>query len=903
MKMGITLLITAIFFYADTAAQSIRGIVKSSSGEELIGASIYIENHKSSETISGLDGTFTLKNIPRVPFTVICTYKGYRSEKIVIKEDAANDYLEINLHPHSVALDEVVVTINKPNNETQARNIEQSSMNVMNVVSAKAIEVSPDLIVSNVIQRVSGVTVERNNSGDGQYAILRGMDKRYNYTLVNGVKIPSPDNKNRFVPLDIFPAELLDRLEVSKSLIANMEGDGIGGAVNMVMKDAPSHRQVTANISTGYNALFLQRDFQYFNNSTINYQSPNERYGLAYPVKMKDFSSPNLHLQSKKAPLNAGLGVTYGDRFLKKKLGVIVAGSYMNNFRGNNNTLYGTVGSDNQQSLTQRYFSDDQRRYGVHAKMDYKLSDQHKIVWYNAYLNFNTQRVRDAENATSLNTRMQMNIQSILNSTLKGTHFFLNNKLKAEWSAVYSKAYNETPDDVQINSAVVNGLIRVAQTGGASRRWEHNSDEDKTGYLDFTYNLKKTNNTTIDLQAGGMYRDKHRSSFFNEYTFNPLDPGKPFETQRELIKGRDWNNFDEIKFEVKEYGNLSDPLNYDATEKIAAGYLQSKMEWQKIQLIAGVRIEHTLQGYFLKFPTEGARNRGEQNYTDVLPSLHLKYALQKNTNLRFSYDEAINRPSFFEIVPYQKIFEDYKERGNPDLKHTVAHNFDIRFEKFPRSSEQFMVGLFYKKIINPIEFTMISGFGQDVFYMPTNLGNVYNQGIEIDYTKYFNWIGFKANYTYTQSRITTAKKDELPNPDPNAENKFITVNVNQTRPLFGQAGHVINFSLLIKKQHGWDGQLSYSYTSDRIAIVSPYLNQDSWLGGYSQFDASIEKRFKNGLGTFLKASNLLNAPMIQYVKQNRKNESIQYVDKYKNGVVERKSYYGQNLTIGLRYQL
>jgi outer membrane cobalamin receptor len=57
----------------------------------------------------------------------------------------------------------------------------------MNIVSGKAIEVSPDLTVANVMQRVSGVSIERNSNGDGQYAILRGMDKRYNYTLVNGV--------------------------------------------------------------------------------------------------------------------------------------------------------------------------------------------------------------------------------------------------------------------------------------------------------------------------------------------------------------------------------------------------------------------------------------------------------------------------------------------------------------------------------------------------------------------------------------------------------------------------------------------------------------------------------------------------------------------------------------------
>ncbi|XHR95104.1 TonB-dependent receptor plug domain-containing protein [Mucilaginibacter sp. UC70_90] len=72
--------------------------------------------------------------------------------------------------------------------ERTARRIEQQATQVMNVVSGRAIEVSPDLTVANVISRVSGVSVERNTNGDGQYAILRGMDKRYNYTLVNGVK-------------------------------------------------------------------------------------------------------------------------------------------------------------------------------------------------------------------------------------------------------------------------------------------------------------------------------------------------------------------------------------------------------------------------------------------------------------------------------------------------------------------------------------------------------------------------------------------------------------------------------------------------------------------------------------------------------------------------------------------
>ena len=89
--------------------------------------------------------------------------------------------------------------------DASARLSEKQSPLVSNIVSARSIEISPDLNVSNILARVSGVTLERNGSGDGQYAVLRGMDKRYNYTLVNGVKISSPDNKNRYVPLDIFP--------------------------------------------------------------------------------------------------------------------------------------------------------------------------------------------------------------------------------------------------------------------------------------------------------------------------------------------------------------------------------------------------------------------------------------------------------------------------------------------------------------------------------------------------------------------------------------------------------------------------------------------------------------------------------------------------------------------------
>jgi outer membrane receptor protein involved in Fe transport len=879
-------------------------IIDSVTGQELLGSTIYIKELNKG-TVSGINGSYIIKNIPSGIFTVVCSFVGYGTiEKNVNLQDNRTERLDFSLYPVTTELGQVVITgKSEKNTDISSRSSERTSIQLINVVSAKTIELSPDLTVANVVQRVSGVTLERNSTGDGQYALLRGMDKRFNYTTVNGVKIPSPDNKNRFVPLDIFPSELLDRLEVTKSLTANMEGDGIGGAINLEMKDAPIKRQLTSNLSTGYNTLFIKYDYQTFDISAINIKSPSEKYGLAYPVQMKDFTSENLHLDYGNAAPNLSGGISYGDRFFKQKIGIILAGSYQKSFRGNSSDLYSTTTNpDEQQNITHRFFSNQQIRMGLHAKFDLKLGENHKVMWYNAFMDFSNTQVRDAISYSSQTTRLRWNRQTILTSTLKGVHSFINSRLNLDWSLSYGNALNQTPDNIQVNSLIINGITSIDQNDGALRRWEHNSDQDLAGCANLMYSLKLGNGIILDLSTGGMYRDKERESYFNEYHFKPFDESKP--NPRELIKGVDYNNFDEIKFSVNSYGNLSDPLNYWATEKIGAIYLMEKLSFNKLQVIAGVRAEYTNQGYNLKFVTEGAKNEGSQEYVDILSSFNVKYSIHKDANLRLSYAKAINRPSFFEIVPYSMIYEDYKERGNPDLLHTKADNFDLRYEYFSRPSEQLMAGFFFKSLKNPIEFGMINGFGQDIFYMPVNFGDANNYGMELDIIKYFSWLGIKANYTYTNSHITTTKMLVMKNPDPNAETNIITRYVDQTRPLFGQAAHAVNFSLIYKgKSNGWDGQLAFAYTSDRLCIVSRYLNEDSWQAGYTSIDASIEKRFKSGLSLFSKTSNLLNSPMIQYVKRNENNELLANVERYQGGIIERKEYYGINILIGLRFKL
>ncbi len=873
-----------------TVEIDIKGkIIDSETREEIIGAAILVREHPEYWAMSGLDGSFSVKVNAEADRSLIleCSIVGYKDAEVAYSP--GGDALIITLEKDSILLDGAVVSAeNHGKTEAGARSIERASLNVVNVVSAKAMELSPDVTVANVIKRMSGVTVERNSSGEGRYAILRGMDKRYNYTLVNGVKIPSPDNKNRFVPLDIFPSEMLDRLEVTKSLTADMEGDGIGGAINLVMKDAPEKMELNVNLSTGYSALFFDRDFSSFNHRAISKQSPFEKMGRPvdnYAVTADDFTMDNLRMKSAAPRPDIIGGISYGDRFFKGRLGLMAAFSYQSLMRGKDSDLYYIVGSSSK-GTEYREYSEDQERLGAHIKLDYKAADRHRFMLYAGYMDMSESSVRDARNSQDWMVRMRFNRQSILNATLKGEHSFLRDgNLKLDWTGVFSYARNMTPDETRIN---MNGYS-LALDDAASRRWEHNSDRDYAGYANISYQLDFGREHSLFLKAGGMYRDKFRDSFFNEWDFHSATPDS------DQTYGDSWTDFDQLLLEPAHngFGNISDPLNYDATEKIAAGYLMAKYTRGRFEVTAGVRAENTRQGYLLDYPLENADPEGEQNYTDILPSIHFKYNVHRNANLRLSYGRSINRPGFFEIVPYTILNEDYDEKGNPDLKHTVADNVDLRYEFFPRSSEQFMVGLFFKNLKDPIEYGLLT-LGADTYLQPTNFGDAVNYGVEVDAMKYFSWFGIKANYTYTHSSITTDKTVR-------GEDREVYT-VKQTRPLYGQAAHVANLSFLFNfPKIGFEAQISGAYTGKRLSEVSRWFNDDIWEAGFVSLDASVEKSFKVGIAVFAKATNLLDTPLLRFIAPSQLTDGL-HLDRYRGGVIERREWNGQTIMFGIRYR-
>lgn len=907
----ILLLLATISCYSAT----IHGkITNANTGEELVGATVYVSEIKKG-FVSGLDGTFVIANLPTGTYTFICKYLGCIQEEKKINIQAEKDQytLDFGLKSNSILLNEVTISAHKDlSSEISARNSEKTSNNIINVVSSKAIELSPDLNVANVLQRMSGITIERSNSGDGQYAILRGMDKRYNYTSVNGIKIPSTNAKYRYVPLDIFPSSLVERIEVTKALTPNMEGDAVGGVVNMLMKQAPDKWLINFNIATGYNSIFFEHDFMGFNAHAINYKSPYELKGENYVATPKDFSKENLNLK-KYSPLpNITTDISVGNRFFHKKLGVILAASFTNKYKGSTSDLYGTDNDiTNLPEITgksKRTISEKTTQLGIHNKIDYQFNKKHKIVLYNAFMNFTTAQTRESESASfdnsasalsSYSLRYRLNNQQLISSVLQGEHILTNNLL-FQWSGVFGLAQNKTPDQVNLSlfNEIQNNqkLPLTVSNGGSTRTWEHNTDEDFAGYVNLTYHSKNTS-FPFELSTGGLYRDKRRTSFYNVYTFFAV-----LNTDYKSIQGRDWNNFSDIMWKNSVDLDNTHALNFTASEDILAGYGQFKIQLHKLQIVGGMRIENTDQGYTLKYTKGDVPPIGNQTYIDLLPSLHLKFTPFEKNNIRASYYRSINRPGFLEIVPYKnEAGEDYKEKGNRDIKHTVADNYDLRYELYPKPLDQFMVGLFYKHIQDPIEYGFVTDGSKGIIYTtPLNLGVAKNYGLEVDFIKYIRLFGIKANYTYTNSKITSWKKYRV-----QKENGWQLDSLQQTRPLFGQSAHVANLTILFKDtKSGWDAQLSGSYTGERIFYISRFLDDDQWQKGSVQADASIEKNTKNGLSFFVKANNLFNSPLEVFIKKkNPINASKINQNDYGNTTPVRKDYYMQSFLLGVRYKL
>lgn len=500
-------------------------------------------------------------------------------------------------------------------------------------------------------------------------------------------------------------------------------------------------------------------------------------------------------------------------------------------------------------------------------------------------------------------------ISRIFSNSVRGDHQLTKNFV-LDWTGSYAFASYDDPDmleymvtterTLQSDGTITQGPVVYDNTNyrGHWRRWRGNSDVDYSGYLNLTYTPQIFGNEVM-FKTGGMIRNKERENYFDRYRLMPTPNNQQYT-----------GNFLDAVFGsvVNPQGTSQNALNYELQETIIGAYFMTKFNvGSNLEVLAGVRGEQTNMSWISNAPFNVAGRIGDLDYFDLLPSIHLKYALSEQMNLRTSYFESISRQGYFEIIPYS-FFEDdqFREAGNPNLERAQARNIDLRWEYFPGVLDKIMAGVFYKNIVNPIEYTVVRrpDLNNDLFLSPVNLGVAENYGFELDFVKYFNKWGLRGNYTFTLSSITTPKIRNFRD-----ENGMLTNElVDETRPLQGQSVHLANLSLLYNNQQSkTNAQLSLVYTGRRIAFVSPFLGIDHYQRGQVHLDLSAEQKLGEHFSVFIKVNNLLNTPFELEIPETPINVSedaniIPQPD-LDNRVMVRQDIFQRAFLVGLRFKL
>ena len=893
-----------------TKQGTIRGRVIDATKQTLPGASIYIEKLHTGVT-SDVNGFYTFSNLDPGTYTVKVSYVGYSPVELKITIPAGRTLEKDVVLNEGLELQEVVVG-GAFQGQRRAINSQKNNLGVTNVVSADQVGKFPDSNIGDALKRISGINVQYDQ-GEARFGQVRGTSADLSSVTINGNRIPSAEGDTRNVQLDLIPADMIQTIEVNKVITPDMDADAIGGSINLVTKNSPYKRFISATAGTGYNWI------------------------------------------SDKAQLN--LGFTYGDRFFNDKLGVMLSTSYQNSPSGSDDVEFvwdrdvetGELAITDYQ-VRQYYVTRERQSYS--AALDYVLNENHKLTfkgifnnrndWENRYRltvkGINLEEDENGNEYCSINNKGTMRIQTkgctpdnrnarlerqrTMDFTLGGEHLF--GKLNMDWSLNYAKASEERPNERYIDYQLKKQKfdmdlsderkpLLTPQAGSVmylnddfslkevTEQQEDIQEKDFKAKFDFLLPLKKgAFGNTLRFGFKEVHKTKDKEIDFYEYSPKDEDafdkaslaaavdqnrdgfiPGEQYKVgsfvSKEYLGHLDLNNASLFE---KEQVAEELATNFKAKETVTSGYVRFDQklgsDWD---LMLGLRLENTHVKYsgsqYDEDEDKTTRTPYESDsYLNVLPSVLAKWNVNDDFKLRASFTNTISRPKYSALAPNVTIkrSDNSISVGNPSLEPTISYNLDLNGEYYFKSIGLVSAGVFYKKINDFIVDQTLrnynyNGTSYTKFSQPRNSGNANLLGVELAYQRDFGFIapalkciGFYGTYTYSYSRVE----------DFNFEGREHESGLR----LPGSPEHTANASLFFDKA-GVNIRLSYNYASAFIDEMGSEKFYDRYYDAVNYMDVNASYTFGKKLKTtfYAEATNLLNQPLRYY--QGEKDRTMQ----------------------------
>ena len=794
---------------APSAAQTDRGIiagtVKDSTGAVLPGARVELQNGPS--VVSDGQGQFAIMNVAPGNYTLTVNYVGFSQSSTQVTVTAGQTArLSIVLNPASQN-DTVLVTAERAHGEAEAINEERVADNILNVLPSEVISSLPNANIADAVGRLPGVTLERDE-GEGKYVQIRGTEPRLANLTIDGVEVPSPEGGVRQVKLDVIPADLIDSVQINKTLQPNMNGDAIGGSVNLVTRKAGDRPTLSLYGLGGFTPI------------------DNTRY--MYDV-----------------------GATAGNRFgVQKRLGVMVSSSYDYNGRGIDDIepvpavaslADGTPVYDITTPAFRQYLY-NRHRYGFGGSVDYKLSENSNLYVHTLYSDFQDYGRRyeyvlgtndfiplPGPNVPNFTTEARNPDFQVASLSVGGNHVFGTTLINWQFAVARSRMLNpigggESHDNFgytgslsncQWNSAATKNLLLPVFTpacfaeaynpSNLQLQQIQDSGHGKTAQLNLEGTISAAKNYhigshTSTFETGFYIRNAHKFDDSFEIDYCPTNPAAaPLASQ--FVNGFTNHNYynghypygpgiswDKIRtyFKANPGAFTSDPTicpqnfpqggntnNFDLVERVTAGYIMNSVDFSRFRLVGGVRFEGT-QDTTLSFDnsTGTLSFPGNGSYTSILPSVSLRMRLdsQNNSALRFVYARGLSRPDPSFLTTATSLDNSTTPPtvtiGNPALKPEHGDNFDVLYERYLTPLGSIQAGFFYKRLTDPIVSLLSGPRPSPGCTTPTcfvnqaaNSGSAYIAGLELAFQQHFSYLpgllsglGVSANYSYATSR-------------------------------------------------------------------------------------------------------------------------------------------------------
>ncbi|MBL7736393.1 MAG: TonB-dependent receptor [Chitinophagaceae bacterium] len=786
----ISFVITACILLLQLSASAqnsfLRIKIKDSDNLNLPGASVVLKPGNIFG-VTDQQGELLLSGIKPGKYTIAISYIGYDNiEKPVAIENAGSSIIE-TLKPLAAIGKEVVVLGDRLKGQAKALNQQKNSDNISNIVSSDQIGRFPDANIGDAIKRVPGITMQ-NDQGEARNIIVRGMGPEFNAVSLNGERIPSAEGDNRRVQMDLITADMVQTVEVSKTLTADMDADAIGGSVNLITRSAPNGLRVSGTVSGGYNGI---RDGFIGNaNLMIGTRTHNQKFGFVLNGSFNNntYGSDNIEAAWSK-DANGRVFVSDHDQRVYNVTRVRRNLSGTIDYRIDNLNSIGLTGTYN-------WRDDRENRFRLRHRYRGDAEDYADDLVYNtagdivSYKNGEVLRQTKGGLDNSRNKSARLEDQRVRTLALKGDHVW--GQLRVNWNAQYARASEKRPDEryismgrrnITVNQDISNPELPLLTDETAlgdytrfnelTNKNQNQFEEDLNARIKIELPLSLFKNQQGSLYFGGRLRHKLKERENNFFSYKPLGDNKDKYNNIALLPLSDKTNnhfsqgsqFAAGQFvDAKFLGglNLTDPSlfketdepaeylagNYKAKETISAGYIGLRQNiTEQLSFNAGVRVEHTSINYTGNIVEDEEYLKGtaalKNTYTDVLPSINLKYKLNNSAVLKAAFTKSIARPKYYDLVPYFNINPNDLElsAGNPSLEPVRATNIDLMLERYFKTVGLVSGGIFYKRV-------------NDFFY--TALDYNYTQAkFNKDFSGVNNPIGANESWRFTQRRNGT----------------------------------------------------------------------------------------------------------------------------------------------------